>query len=89
MFRQHGIREFLKDYDFKLIFLVVSLTVLGIFAIGSVRPSLQNRQVMGMALSIFGMLAVSFVDYHFVLKFYHLIYVVNIILLGLDRKSVV
>ncbi|MEY8522667.1 FtsW/RodA/SpoVE family cell cycle protein [Lachnospiraceae bacterium 38-10] len=83
MFRQHGIREFLKDYDFKLIFLVVSLTVLGIFAIGSVRPSLQNRQVMGMALSIFGMLAVSFVDYHFVLKFYHLIYVVNIILLGL------
>ena len=83
MFRQHGIREFLKDYDFKLIFLVVSLTVLGIFAIGSVRPGLQNRQVMGMALSIFGMLAVSFVDYHFVLKFYHLIYVVNIILLGL------
>ena len=83
MFRQHGIREFLKDYDFKLIFLVVSLTVLGIFAIGSVRPGLQNRQVMGMALSIFSMLAVSFVDYHFVLKFYHLIYVMNIILLGL------
>ena len=83
MFRQHGIREFLKDYDFKLIFLVVSLTVLGIFAIGSVRPGLQNRQVMGMALSIFVMLTASFVDYHFVLKFYHLIYIVNIILLGL------
>lgn len=83
MFRQHGIREFLKDYDFKLIFLVVSLTVLGIFAIGSVRPGLQNRQVMGMALSIFVMLIISFVDYHFVLKFYYLIYIVNIILLGL------
>lgn len=83
MFRQHGIREFLKDYDFKLIFLVVSLTVLGIFAIGSVRPGLQNRQVMGMVLSIFVMLIISFVDYHFVLKFYYLIYIVNIILLGL------
>lgn len=83
MFRQHGIREFIKDYDFKLIFLVVSLTVLGIFAIGSVRPGLQSRQIMGMTLSIFVMLTASFVDYHFVLKFYHLIYVFNIILLGL------
>ena len=73
MFRQHGIRDFLRDYDFKLIFLVVSLTVLGVFAVGSARPDLQGRQLMGMSLSIFVMLVVSFVDYHFVLKFYWLI----------------
>lgn len=83
MFRQHGIRNFLKDYDFKLIFLVLSLTVLGVFAIKSARPDLQSRQIMGMTLSIFVMLVVSFVDYHFVLKFYWLIYILNIILLGL------
>ena len=83
MFRQHGIRDFLRDYDFKLIFLVVSLTVLGVFAVGSARPDLQGRQLMGMSLSIFVMLVVSFVDYHFVLKFYWLIYILNIILLGL------
>lgn len=83
MFRQHGIRDFLKDYDFKLIFLVVSLTVLGVLAIKSARPDLQGRQIMGMTLSIFVMLAASFVDYHFVLKFYWLIYILNIILLGL------
>lgn len=83
MFRQHGIRDFFRDYDFKLIFLVVSLTVLGVFAVGSARPDLQGRQIMGMSLSIFVMLVVSFVDYHFVLKFYWLIYIMNIILLGL------
>ena len=83
MFRQHGIRDFLRDYDFKLIFLVVSLTVLGVFAVGSARPDLQGRQLMGMSLSIFVMLVVSFVDYHFVLKFFWLIYILNIILLGL------
>lgn len=83
MFRQHGIRDFLKDYDFKLIFLVVSLTMLGVFAIGSVRPSLQGRQLIGMTLGIFLMLAASFIDYHLVLKFYWGIYIINIILLGL------
>ncbi len=83
MFRQTGIRKFLKNYDFKLIVLVVSLTLLGIFAIGSARQSLQGRQVMGMALGIFVMLVVSFVDYHFVLKFYWAIYVLTVVLLAL------
>ena len=83
MFRQHGIRDFFFFFYFKLIFLVVSLTVLGVFAVGSARPDLQGRQLMGMSLSIFVMLVVSFVDYHFVLKFYWLIYILNIILLGL------
>ena len=83
MFRQHGIRNFLKDYDFKLTFLVISLTTLGVFAIGSVKPSLQGRQIMGMGMGIFLMLLVSFVDYHFVLKCYWFIYILNIILLGL------
>ena len=83
MYKQNKIRGFIKDYDFKLIFLVISLTVLGIFAIGSARQAVQGRQVMGMALGLFLMLIVSFVDYHFVLKFYQLIYVLTIILLGL------
>ncbi len=83
MFKKYGIRGFIRDYDFKLIFLVVSLTALGIFAIGSASQSVQGRQIMGMALGVFLMLIVSFVDYHFVLKFYQLIYIVTIVLLGL------
>lgn len=83
MFKQTGIRNFLRDYDFKLIFFVVSLTAFGILAIGSAEPSVQNRQIMGMSLGIFVMLVLSFVDYHFVLKFYWLVYLVNLTLLGL------
>jgi len=83
MFRQTGIRSFLRDYDFKLIFLVVSLTVLGTFAIGSAQQSVQSRQLMGMSLGIFVMLVLSLIDYHFVLKFYWPIYIVNLTLLAL------
>lgn len=83
MYRQTGIRTFLRDYDFKLIVLVIALTVLGIFAIGSAQQSVQGRQIMGMSLGIFLMLVVSVVDYHFILKFYWLIYMVNLVLLGL------
>lgn len=83
MFKKYGIREFIRDYDFKLIFLVVALTILGTFAIGSARPALQNKQILGMVLGLLVMVTVSFVDYHFVLKFYQLIYVATVIMLGL------
>lgn len=83
MFKKYGIREFIRDYDFRLIFLVVTLTVLGSFAIGSARQALQSKQILGMLLGLLVMVTVSFVDYHFVLKFYQLIYVVTIIMLGL------
>ena len=83
MLKKYEIGRFIRDYDFKLIFLVISLTALGVFAIGSARPALQGRQVMGMALGIFIMLCASFVNYHFILKFYHIIYVINAVLLAL------
>lgn len=83
MFKKYGIREFIRDYDFKLIFMVIALTVLGTFAIGSARQALQSRQILGMALGLLLMVVVSFVDYHFVLKFYQLIYIVTVIMLGL------
>lgn len=83
MFKKYGIREFIRDYDFKLILMVIALTVLGTFAIGSARQALQGRQILGMALGLLLMTVVSFVDYHFVLKFYQLIYIVTVVMLGL------
>ncbi len=87
MWKQFGFRRFLRDYDFKLIFLTVALNILGIFAIGSARESYQTRQLMGMGLGIFLMLVISFIRYHFVLKIYWLIYLINIALLGLVFSS--
>ena len=46
MLKQYHIR----DFDFKLVFLVVALTVIGIFAVGSAQESSQSRQIAGFVL---------------------------------------
>ena len=81
MLRQYRIR----DYDFKLIFLVVALTVIGILAIGSAKESLQNKQITGFVLSFFLMLVLSLFDYSVILKFYWILYSLNLVLLTLVK----
>lgn len=81
MLRQYRIR----DYDFKLIFLVVALTVIGILAIGSAKESLQNKQITGFVLGFFLMLVLSLFDYSVILRFYWILYALNIILLTLVK----
>lgn len=81
MLRQYRIR----DYDFKLIILVVALTVIGILAIGSAKESVQSRQLAGFVLGLFLMLVISLFDYSVILKFYWILYVLNIVLLTLVK----
>ena len=76
MLRQYRIR----DYDFKLIILVVSLTVIGIFAIGSAQESSQHRQIAGFVLGFFVMVVLSLFDYSIILRFYWLMYILNLVL---------
>lgn len=71
----------LKDYNFKLVFLVLVLSIIGIFAVGSAKESLQSKQFMGVILGVFLMIVISLFDYNILLKLYWLIYVVNIALL--------
>lgn len=75
----------IRDYDFKLIILVVALTVIGVLAIGSAKESLQSRQIAGAALGFFLMLVISLFDYSVILKFYWPMYAVNLLLLWLVR----
>jgi rod shape determining protein RodA len=77
MFRNYRIR----DYDFKLIFLMIAITVIGILAIGSAKSDLQGRQILGFIMGLFLMIVLSFFDYSFFLRFYWVIYVLNIVLL--------
>jgi rod shape determining protein RodA len=79
--RQYRIR----DYDFKLIILVIALTVIGIFAIGSAKESLQSRQLAGFVLGAFLMLVISLFDYSVILRFYWGFYILNIVLLSLVK----
>lgn len=71
----------LRDYNFKLVFLVIVLSVIGIFAVGSANDSYQVRQVQGVILGLFLMVIISLFDYNIILKFYWILYVLNIILL--------
>ena len=75
----------IRDYDFKLIVLVVALTWIGIFAIGSAQESLQSRQVAGFVFGFFLMVVLSLFDYSVILRFYWILYAVNIVLLALVR----
>ena len=79
MFKQYRIR----DFDFKLILLVIALSLIGVIAVGSAKESLQNRQLTGVIFGIFLMFVISFFDYSVILKFYVIFYVGNLILLGL------
>jgi len=70
-----------RDYNFKLVIYVVTLTIIGIMAIGSADEFLQNRQLYGFLTALFLMVVISLFDYSIILHFYWIIYVVNIALL--------
>ncbi|NBH81756.1 rod shape-determining protein RodA [bacterium C-53] len=71
----------LKNYNIKLIILAVTISLYGIMMIGSAREAYQSRQVYGLFLGIMAMLVLSLFDYSFVLNFYWLIYVFNLLML--------
>ncbi len=79
MFRNYKLR----DYDFKLIFMVLALAAIGVVAIGSAEESLQTRQFFGVAAGTVIMIVLSFINYNGLLKLYWLMYVGNLTLLTL------
>lgn len=62
--------------------LVFTLSVLGIFVVGSAKASLQGRQIFGVAVGIAIMVTVSLFDYIWLLEFHWLIYIAAIASLG-------
>ena len=77
-FRQ---RYHLKDYKFVLVALVTAISVIGIFVVGSAQASVQGKQVLGVFLGTIIMVVISLIDYKWVLNWYWVLYVINIILL--------
>lgn len=85
MFRNYDF----KKYDIFLILIIIALVTIGIFAIGSAThvnhkdgtDYFRNKQLIGFIVGIFIMIIVSLVDYHFIGKFYWLIYLFTLILL--------
>ena len=77
MFKKYRVR----DYDFKLVLLVLALSAIGVIAIGSAEESLVTRQLAGVAAGVFLMIFISFFDYTLILKLNWLMYAANLVLL--------
>lgn len=75
-------RYHLKDYKMNLVLLVLALSVIGVFVIGSAEPDNQSRQIIGLAFSLFVMVIVSLIDYVWLMDFYWLIYGFVVLILG-------
>lgn len=74
-------RYHIKDYKFTLAALVIAISVIGVFVVGSAESSLQGRQILGVVIGIIAMIVISLIDYEWVLNLYWGLYVVNIVLL--------
>ena len=71
----------LRNYDFILIFLVISLSIVGVVAVSSSDVSLQNKQITGIVLGCIVMLVISLLDYTKLLNFYWAYYILAVVLL--------
>ncbi len=73
----------IKNFDFLLMLAVVMLTIFGILVVGSAKQDLQIKQIYGAIAGFFIMIFIAFIDYSFILKFYWVLYILNIILLAI------
>ena len=68
-------RYSLKNYDFLLIILTISLSIIGVLAISSADESLRNKQLLGIVLGVVLMVFISLLDYTQLLRFYWFYYI--------------
>lgn len=74
-------RYHLKDYKFGLVALVIAISIIGIFVVGSAQASVQGKQIAGVAFGAIAMIVISMIDYKWVLNWYWPLYGINIVLL--------
>ncbi len=80
------IRQYrLRDYNFRLLLWLTVLSVLGVLLVGSADASLRNRQLAGVIAGIGVMIIVSLIDFSWIMQFYWVLYILNIIMLAAVR----
>ena len=79
MFRNYRLR----DFDFKLVFMVLALAGIGVVTIGSAEESLQTKQLAGVIAGAVVMLGLAFFNYSIYLRLNWLMYLGNLVLLAL------
>ena len=77
MFKKYNFRY----YNFILLFLVISLMILGVFVIDSVNDDFTVKQATGVGIAIVIMIVLSLIDYHIAMNLYIPLYLfVNVLL---------
>lgn len=71
----------LRNYNFRLIFLVLLISTLGVVAINSANSSYTNKQIIGVIGAFIIMIAVSLIDYNWIGKYWYLLYGINALVL--------
>lgn len=71
----------LKDYNFILVLTVLTLSIIGVLAVGSALPSAQSKQIIGICLGFCAMVVISLIDFEWVLNLSWVIYGLNLFLL--------
>ena len=71
----------LRDYNFKLVFLVIIACVFGTIVINSADSSYTRKQIIGLVGCMLVMFVISLIDYHYYCKLWLVIYAANIIML--------
>ncbi len=71
----------LRFYNFRLVFLLLFISMIGIHLVGIAMPSLRSRQAAGVLMGLAAMVALSLMDYSWILNFQWIMYFVNIVML--------
>ena len=77
----------LRDFDFRLVILVLLASGISVMAVGSANESYVKTQIIGIAAGFVAMLIIALFDYAWVLKFYWVMYVGILGLLVLTAYS--
>lgn len=77
----------LKYFNFRLLVWLIAINILGVNVIASATTSTtyEKKQILGLAVGSIIMLVIALIDYNFILRFYWLIYLGNLLLLVLVK----
>ena len=76
------IRQYkLRFYNFKLVVLLLAISLFGVQLVASAAPELRNKQLMGVVMGIAILIILSLMDYSWILNFQWIMYGFNLLLL--------
>ena len=71
----------LRNYNFKLLIMVLTAVIFGTVMINSADSSYLEKQIIGATICIIGLVILSLISYKFISKFYIVLYAFNILML--------